>query len=47
VIDVFVFSYYDIEVQQRAVEYFALNEFENPDLLTAIMAEMPHYPEKK
>mmetsp|Transcript_16976 Transcript_16976/g.23536 ORF Transcript_16976/g.23536 Transcript_16976/m.23536 type:complete len:388 (-) Transcript_16976:1181-2344(-) len=39
-------AYYDVELQQRACEYLALNEYEIPELITTVMAEMPFYPKK-
>lgn len=38
-------SYIDVEIQQRAVEYFALSR--KGAALTDVLAEMPKFPERQ
>merc|ERR1711892_762082 len=37
----------DIELQQRALEYFKLAEFANGDMLATVLEEMPPFPERE
>jgi AP-2 complex subunit alpha len=37
----------DIELQQRALEYFKLSEFSNGDMLATVLEEMPPFPERE